>query len=162
MDCSSELAHLMRRTEEALVVCESLRRGQEQLLQRVEKLEVSAAESEVTSEHVRLLQRENEQLQVQLREKATASSHALRRLDAMEHIFDENSKLRQEVAHLRRANERRDLDMAALQGQIDALTKLVRESLGGNSFGDLNLSESRMTPRNGGRISTGSQRFSAD
>ncbi len=30
---------------------------------------------------------------------------------------------------MKRANERRDLDSAAMQGQLDALTKLVRERL---------------------------------
>ena len=39
------------------------------------------------------------------------------------------STIKQEVAMMKRANERRDLDSAAMQGQLDALTKLVRERL---------------------------------
>jgi len=123
------LASLTRRTEEALLTCESLRRGQEQLVQKVERLEVLAEEGERATEEMRLLRKEVDALQATLREKADVSGHALRRLDAMEQIFDENTKLRQEVAQLRRASERRDLEMAAVQGQIDALTKLVREQL---------------------------------
>lgn len=124
------LANLTRRTEEAVLTCETLRRGQDQLVQKVERLEVVAEDSERVSEDTRLLQREVDGLQGAVREKNDVSSHALRRLDAMEQIFEENTKLRSEVAQLRRANERRDLEMAAVQGQIDALTKLVREQLG--------------------------------
>jgi hypothetical protein len=125
------LTSLTRRTEEALVMCESLRRGQEQLIQKVERLEVFADEGERASALVRGLQREVESLQIAVRDKNEATAHVIRRLDAMEQIFNENTQLRQEVAQMRRSNERRDLELAAMQGQIDALTKLVREQLAG-------------------------------
>lgn len=123
------MANLTRRTEDALLTGESLRKGQEQLIARIERLEVNAEDRERVGEETRLLQREVDALQGNVREKLDTFGHALRRLDAMEQIFDENTKLRQEVAQLRKANERRDLEMAAVQGQIDALTKLVREQL---------------------------------
>jgi len=124
------ITSVTRRTEEALLMCESLRHGQEQLLQKVESLEALVEEGTSAAEECRLLRREVDSLQATLREKTDVSGHALRRLDAMEQIFDDNTKLRQEVGQLRRAGERRDLEMAAMQGQIDALTKLVREQLG--------------------------------
>lgn len=123
------MANLTRRTEDALLTCESLRKGQEHLVQRLERIENQAEDRERRGEETRLLQREMDMLQGTVRDKLDTFGHALRRLDAMEQIFDENTKLRQEVAQLRRANERRDLEMAAVQGQIDALTKLVREQL---------------------------------
>lgn len=123
------MADLTRRTEDALLTCESLRKGQEHLIQKVERLEAAAEDRERIVQETRSLQRDMDALQGMVREKLDALGHALRRLDAMEQIFDENTKLRQEVAQLRRANERRDLEMAAVQGQIDALTKLVREQL---------------------------------
>jgi len=124
------MATLTRRTEDALLTCESLRKGQERLVQTIEHLEASAQERERGApEETQRLQRDVEALHNTVRQKLDAFGHALRRLDAMEQIFDENTKLRQEVAQLRRANERRDLEMAAVQGQIDALTKLVREQL---------------------------------
>jgi len=122
-------ANLTRKTEEALLTCETLRKGQESLIQKVERLETFAEDRERQADEVRMLQREVDSLQVAVREKLDGFGHALRRLDAMELIFDENTKLRQEVTQLRRSNERRDLEMAAVQGQIDALTKLVREQL---------------------------------
>jgi chromosome segregation ATPase len=125
----SALSNLTRKTEDAVLTCESLRKGQEHLIHKVERLEAFAEDRDRSSEEVRLLQREVDALQGTVREKLDTFGHALRRLDAMEQIFDENTKLRQEVAQLRRANERRDLEMAAVQGQIDALTKLVREQL---------------------------------
>merc|ERR1719440_516077 len=121
------MANLTRRTEDALLTCESLRKGQEHLIQKVERLEATADDREGVVQETRSLQRDVDALQGTVREKLDTLGHALRRLDAMEQIFDENTKLRQEVAQLRRANERRDLEMAAVQGQIDALTKLVRE-----------------------------------
>lgn len=123
------MANLTRRTEEALLTCEGLRKGQEHLIQKIERLEAVAEDRERVTQETRTLQRDVESLQGTVREKLDTFGHALRRLDAMEQIFDENTKLRQEVAQLRRANERRDLEMAAVQGQIDALTKLVREQL---------------------------------
>jgi hypothetical protein len=123
------MASLTRRTEDALLTCESLRKGQEHVIQKVERLEAASEERERVGQETRSLQREVDVLQGTVRDKLEAFGHALRRLDAMEQIFDENTKLRQEVAQLRRANERRDLEMAAVQGQIDALTKLVREQL---------------------------------
>lgn len=123
------MGSLTRRTEEALLTCESLRKGQEKLIQKIERLEAQAEDRERVSQETRSLQREVDSLQGTVKDKLDTFGHALRRLDAMEQIFDENTKLRQEVAQLRRANERRDLEMAAVQGQIDALTKLVREQL---------------------------------
>lgn len=123
------LQNLTRRTEDALLTCESLRKGQEQLIQKVERLESLADEGGRSTEEARLLQRDVDSLQAQLRERADSFRNAVRRLDALEQIFEENTKLRQEVAALRRANEHRDLEMAAVQGQIDALTKLVREQI---------------------------------
>lgn len=123
------MANLTRRTEEALMTCESLQKGQENFIHKVERLEVLHEDRERGGEQTRQLQREVDVLQGTVHEKLDTFGHALRRLDAMEQIFDENTKLRQEVAQLRRANERRDLEMAAVQGQIDALTKLVREQL---------------------------------
>jgi len=125
------MANLTRRTEDALHSCESLRKSQENLIQKVERLEAVTEDGERTADEARILQREVDSLQGMVRDKLDTFGHALRRLDAMERIFDENTKLRQEVAQLRRANERRDLEMAAVQGQIDALTKLVREQLQG-------------------------------
>jgi chromosome segregation ATPase len=123
------LANLTHKTEEASLSCESLRKGQESLIQKVERLETFAEDRERQADDVRMLQHEVDSLQMAVREKLDGFGHALRRLDAMEAIFDENTKLRQEVTQLRRSNERRDLEMAAVQGQIDALTKLVREQL---------------------------------
>jgi len=123
------LANLTRRTEDALLTCESLRKGQEHLIQKVERLEALAEDWERLAEETRGVQKEVDSLQGNVREKLDAFGHALRRLDAMEQVSDENTKLRQELAQLRRAGERRDLEMAAVQGQIDALTKLVREQL---------------------------------
>lgn len=121
------LTTLTRRTEDALLTCESLRAGQEHLVHKVERLEALADNTERTTEEMRYLHGEVGALQDGLQDKHEMFGHALRRLDAMEQVFDENTKLRQEVGQLRRANERRDLEMAAVQGQIDALTKLVRE-----------------------------------
>jgi chromosome segregation ATPase len=123
------LAGLTRKTEDTLLTCDSLRKSQEHLVVKVERLEALSEDRECLAEEVRLLQRDVDALQGIVREKLDTFGHALRRLDAMEQIFDENTKLRQEVAQLKRANERRDLEMAAVQGQIDALTKLVREQL---------------------------------
>jgi chromosome segregation ATPase len=123
------LSSLSRKTEDALLMCDAVRKSQEHLMQKVERLEAFAEDREHQAEEVRILKREVDALQGTVREKLDSFGHALRRLDAMELIFDENTKLRQEVAQLRRANERRDLEMAAVQGQIDALTKLVREQL---------------------------------
>lgn len=121
------LASLTRKTEDVVMTCESLRKSQEHLVVKVERLEAFSDDRDRLAEEVRVLQRDVDSLQGIVREKLDTFGHALRRLDAMEQIFDENTKLRQEVAQLRRANERRDLEMAAVQGQIDALTKLVRE-----------------------------------
>jgi len=123
------MANLTRRTEDALLTCESLRKGQETLMRKIERLEAQAEDRERISEETGHLQREVGMLQGTVHDKLDTFAHTLRRLDAMEQIFDENTKLRQEVSQLRRGNERRDLEMAAVQGQIDALTKLVREQL---------------------------------
>jgi len=133
------LTNLTRRTEDALLTCESLRKGQEQLIQKVERLDCLADGGDRAAEERRLLHKEVDSLQTSVHEKLDVFGHALRRLEAMEQIFDENTKLRQEVAQLRRANERQDLEMAAVQGQIDALTKLVREHM--------SLKESSSPPR---------------
>lgn len=124
-----DLANVTRRTEDALLTTEALRKNQEQLIQRLERLEALGEEREPLAEQARALQHEVDALQGVVRDKLDTFGHALRRLDAAERIFDENTRLRQEVALLRRANERRDLEMAAVQGQIDALTKLVREQM---------------------------------
>lgn len=123
------LANLTRRAEDALMTCESLRRGQEHLVQRVERVEAVAEDRDRAADDARLLQRDVVTLRGALQERQGGFSHALRRLDAMEQTLAENARLRHEVAQLRRANERRDLEMAAVQGQVDALTKLVRERL---------------------------------
>lgn len=135
------LANLTRRTEDALLTCESLRKGQDHLAQRLERLEqraltdeegraaVDEAGGNPTADDLRLVQRDLAMLQDGVREKLDVLGHALRRLDSVDQLASENVKLRQEVAQLRRADERRDLEMAAVQGQIDALTKLVREQL---------------------------------
>lgn len=121
------LQSLTRRTEDALLTCESLRKGQDHLVAKVEHLEGCSGSTEQGTEDTARLRNEFDSLQTSVRETLDAVRQALRRMDAMEQIFDENTKLRQEVAQLRRASERRDLEMAAVQGQIDALTKLVRE-----------------------------------
>jgi len=123
------LQNLTRRTEDALLTCDSLRNNQDHMVQKIERIEQQWQEGERATEEVSLLQKDVDSLQGTVREKLGDFGHALRRLEAMERIFDENTKLRQEVAQLRRQNERRDLEMAAVQGQIDALTKLVREQL---------------------------------
>lgn len=123
------LASLTRRTEDALLTCESLRQNQEYLVQKVERLEALAEDGERAVDETRNLQQEVSALQAAVREKLDVYGQALRRLDAMEQVQEENARLRQEVAQLRRASERRDLEMAAVQGQLDALTKLVKEQL---------------------------------
>mmetsp|Transcript_86547 Transcript_86547/g.280208 ORF Transcript_86547/g.280208 Transcript_86547/m.280208 type:complete len:303 (-) Transcript_86547:189-1097(-) len=123
------LANLTRRTEDALLTCESLRRGQEHLMQKVEHLEALSEDGDGAVEEARKLQLEVGVLQDAVREKLDVFGHALRRLDAVELVCEENTKLRHEVEQLRRAGERRDLELAAMQGQLDALTKLVREQL---------------------------------
>lgn len=132
------LANLTRRTEDALLTCESLRKGQDHLAQRLERLEQDGESSRLadrshggaqqqTAEEVRQVRQELNVLQDGVRERLDAFGHALRRVESVDQLTSENAKLRQEVSQLRRANERRDLEMAAVQGQIDALTKLVRE-----------------------------------
>jgi len=123
------LAGLTRRTEEALMTCEALRESQEYLVRKVERLEGLAEDGERAAEEACKLQEEVDALQAAVREKLDVYGHALRRLDAVEQVQEENARLRQEVAQLRRASERRDLEMAAVQGQLDALTKLVKEQL---------------------------------
>lgn len=123
------MASLMRRTEDALRTCDSLRKTQEYLVQKVEHLEALAESGERNSKEMRKLQQETTVLQEAVREKLDGYSHALQRLDAIEQTNEENVRLRQEVAQLRRASERRDLEMAVVQGQLDALTKLVKEQL---------------------------------
>lgn len=126
---------LTRRTEDALVTCESLRNMQEQVIARWEKLEAVAQGCHRMVRETADLRQEVGQLHGTIREKLDVFSHAMRRVDALEQIFDENTKLRQEVNQLRKNNERRDLEMAGLQGQLDALTKLVRDRLPGESQG---------------------------
>jgi chromosome segregation ATPase len=105
---------------------ESLREERQQaLIQRVECLEAVGGEIP----QVRRLQTDVETLQAEVRERGDLSSHAFRRLDTMEHIFEENTRMRQELAQMRRESERRDLEMATLQGQMGALTELVREQM---------------------------------
>lgn len=130
---------------------EALLRRQETLAQRVECLEVLGGKREAAltqrveclealgeeepqaacASKVSQLQKEVDALQAEVRERSEQSSHAFRRLDAMEHIFDENTRMRQELVLLRRESERRDLEMAGMQGQIGALTELVREQMSG-------------------------------
>lgn len=120
------LASLTRRTEDALLTCESLRKGQEHLVHRVDRLEALAEDGDRVADEAHSVKREVDSLQSTVRERLDTVGHVVRRLDAMEQVFDENTRLRHEVAQLRRACERRDLELAAVQGQIDALTKLVR------------------------------------
>lgn len=132
------LANLTRRTEDALLTCESLRKGQDHIAQRLERLERDSESSRASTEtrgaagpqvaeELQLVRRDLAVLQDSVQERLESFGHALRRVEPIDQLASENMKLRQEVAQLRRANERRDLEMAAVQGQIDALTKLVRE-----------------------------------
>lgn len=123
----SAISNLTRVSEDAVLTGESLRKSQECLLHKVEHLEAMAKDGERVAEDVQVVQREVALWQGTVQEKLDILGHAMRRLESVEQVFDENLKLRQEVAQLRRANERRDIEMAAVQGQIDALTKLVRE-----------------------------------
>lgn len=121
------LQNLTRRTEEALLTCESLKKTQDYHIQKFERLEARGGDR--ATEELDHLRNDVDALQGAVREKMDVFGQALRKLEQMERVFDENAKLRQEVSQLRRQNERRDLEMAAVQGQIDALTKLVREQL---------------------------------
>jgi len=123
------LTNLTRRTEDALLTCESLKKTQDHHIQKVERLEAVRGDSGRTTEELDRLRSDVDTLQGAVRDKLDVFGQAFRRLEQTERIFDENAKLRQEVSQLRRQNERRDLEMAAVQGQIDALTKLVREQL---------------------------------
>lgn len=123
------IKELTRRTEDVMVTSEALRSGQEHLNAKLERLEVVTDESHQAGQSAVALRQEVSELQMTVREKLEAFGHALRRIDAMERVYDDNVKLRAEVVSLRRTNERRDLEIAAMQGHIDALTKLVRERL---------------------------------
>merc|ERR1719178_509499 len=70
------MANLTRRTEDALLTCESLRKGQEHLIQRIERLE--AQDRERAAQETRSLQREVDSLHGTVREKLDAFGHALR------------------------------------------------------------------------------------
>lgn len=99
----------------------------DEFTQRLEYVETQAEDDS----QVRQLQTEVDSLKVEVREHAESSSRVARRVDAMEQLLAENLRLRQELAQLRRESERRDLEMATVHGQLDALTKLVREQMSG-------------------------------
>eukprot|EP00747_Dinoflagellata_sp_TGD_P167097 gnl/TRDRNA2_/TRDRNA2_190959_c0_seq1.p1 gnl/TRDRNA2_/TRDRNA2_190959_c0~~gnl/TRDRNA2_/TRDRNA2_190959_c0_seq1.p1 ORF type:complete len:285 (+),score=68.99 gnl/TRDRNA2_/TRDRNA2_190959_c0_seq1:138-992(+) len=144
-------ARLAQRTEEAHAACDSVRQGTEQLSRKIERLELAAEEAEKTSAEYRALHRSVEDLRTTVNEKLEALQHVFRRVDAMEQVFEENTKLRLEVAQLRRANERRDLEMATVQGQLATLTRLMherqRKELGGPSESPPSEKASHQTSR---------------
>ena len=75
-----------------------------------------------------LLRRDVQGLHLVLRERMEEHDKIIRKIDSMEELLEENAKLRTTVNLMQRTQERRDLDFAAMQGQLDALTKMVRES----------------------------------
>merc|ERR1719258_391831 len=57
------MANLTRRTEDALLTCESLRKGQEHQIQKIERLETLAEDRERVAQETRSLQRDMDALQ---------------------------------------------------------------------------------------------------
>lgn len=125
----NSITHLTRRTEDVILTCESLRNMQENAIVRVDNLDSNAVGGHLLVRAEGELQAEVEQLKAIIRERFEVLGHALRRADALERVLEENTKLRQEIAQLRKTHERRDLEVAGLQGQLDALTRLVKERL---------------------------------
>lgn len=128
VECLGTLGERQDKLMQRVECLESLQEERQQaLIQRVECLE--AVGDEIPQ--VRRLQTDVETLQAKVRERGDLASHAFRRLDTMEKIFEENTRMRQELAQMRRESERRDLEMATVQGQMGALTELVREQMSG-------------------------------
>lgn len=151
------MANLAKRCEEALAVCASMRSHQEDrdvlvrkleslevLMQRVwlsvgslEKRQAALVESQAAlvesvkaqgeeEASVQQLRKEVDALHAEVRQRANSSS-----LDAVKEVLDENARMKQELTQMRKESERRDLEVAEVQGQISALTELFREQTSG-------------------------------
>lgn len=123
------LTLLTRRTEDSLLTLDTLQKRMETVEHLMPGFERTLAEMRRIPEATEVLKRDVTDLQQAMRECVANQEHSFRRLDAMQSIFEENNKLRSDVAMMKRATERRDLDAAAMQGQLDALTKMVRERM---------------------------------
>jgi len=116
--------------EDALLTCETLRKGQERLGRRADRLDASLREGLAPSRLMTPgLREEVAALGGAPLERLEATCQLARRLRALEPAAEEGRRLRHEAADMRQTEERRGLELAAVQGQIDALTKLVRERL---------------------------------
>uniref|UniRef100_A0A7S4VY76 Uncharacterized protein n=1 Tax=Alexandrium monilatum TaxID=311494 RepID=A0A7S4VY76_9DINO len=117
---------LVRRAEEAVLTCEALRAGQGHLCRRVERLRRDG----LTPGGVRQMRQEVGILRSVVLQRAEAIRQLGRSPSTAEPAFGEPAmqecgRLRLEASELREADERCGLQVAAVQGQLDALRRLV-------------------------------------
>mmetsp|Transcript_14385 Transcript_14385/g.26723 ORF Transcript_14385/g.26723 Transcript_14385/m.26723 type:complete len:261 (+) Transcript_14385:1-783(+) len=124
------LGSVSRQVEDTLLTCEALRRAQEHLNARLERREAPLRE---VQERVGCNFQELRQKVVKLRhvalEPAKAAAQMSQRLKIIEPAMEESRRLWLETMKLRGSEEQHDFQVATVQGQIDALTKLVTQRL---------------------------------
>uniref|UniRef100_A0A7S4VRK1 Uncharacterized protein n=1 Tax=Alexandrium monilatum TaxID=311494 RepID=A0A7S4VRK1_9DINO len=119
------IVSLVRRAEEAALTCEALQASQGHLCRRVERLRQPLAPG-----GVHRMRREVGVLRSVVLQRAEAIQQLGRSLSMVEPAFGEPAmqecgQLQVEASELRDADERCGLQVAAVQGQIDALWRLV-------------------------------------
>lgn len=131
------LSSVSRQVEDTLLTCEALRRGQEHLNLRLERLESPFQEAQDRAgSRFHELRQKVSKLRGTALEPARAASQLSQRLRSIEPAVEESRDLWLETLKLRASEEHHDLQVAAVQGQIDALTKLVRERLRSSQASD--------------------------
>eukprot|EP00928_Gymnodinium_smaydae_P017724 TRINITY_DN16778_c0_g1_i2.p1 TRINITY_DN16778_c0_g1~~TRINITY_DN16778_c0_g1_i2.p1 ORF type:complete len:196 (-),score=43.59 TRINITY_DN16778_c0_g1_i2:120-707(-) len=122
------MASLTRRIEDAVLTCGALWKGQDHIAHRLDRLEPSLlARGELLREPARAMRREAWDLLESFQASSEGADRLSRRLVELEPLAEDARQLRKELAHVAAADERHDLAVAGVQGQIDALTTLLRE-----------------------------------
>lgn len=127
-ESNEALQSLTRRLEDNRFTCEVLQTAQERIGKRIEAAGSTEGSSRIALD-VQQARSEVSQVQAQTLEKLEVGSQLMQRLQRLEPKYEEHDRLRQDAEQLRHGDERRDLEVAAVQGQIDALTKLIRKAL---------------------------------
>ena len=99
------LTLLTRRTEDSLLTLDTLQKRMETVEHLMPGFERTLAEMRRIPEATEVLKRDVTDLQQAMRECVANQEHSFRRLDAMQSIFEENNKLRSDVAMMKRATE---------------------------------------------------------
>lgn len=135
------LQSMSKRMEDSLLTCESLRHAQEQLSQRADLLDDGTGV--VPLSEMQNLRRQVDDLGHLMDQLGDMATQMVKRLQAVERAAQEGNQLRLEAVDLHRSHESHDLKVASVQGQIDAISKLVRQRLKRDQAQAMSASDSK-------------------